>query len=124
MNPLESDECKVFHRWLKLKNIPHTHIANESGGNTQQARIRGMKMKQMGTAKGVWDYEIFVPIKGITGNVDAYQQIKIEMKRRKGNKPTPEQKEWGDIYEKAGIPCKVCYGADDAIEFVSSFCYN
>lgn len=124
MNPLEDDECKFFHQWLFLKGIPHTHIANEIGGSSRQAKLRAIKMKQLGTTRGVWDYEIFIPIRGITGDIDAYQQIKIEMKRRKGNKPTPEQMEWGKIYEKAGIPSKVCYGANDAIEFVKSFCYN
>lgn len=119
--PLEDDECKTFHRWLQLNYIPHTHIANESRGGSRAAMIRGAKLKAMGQSAGVWDYEIFLPIKGITGEVDAYQLVKIEMKRTKGGRLSEEQKEWGDIYEKAGIPCAVCKGAKEAIEQVETW---
>ena len=116
--PLEDDEAKVFHRWLEIQKIPHAHIANESNGGSQSARIRGAKMKAMGQSKGVWDYEIFLPIKGITGNIDAYQEIRVELKRQKGGVVSQEQKAWGRIYEKAGIPCRVCKGANEAIKFI------
>lgn len=119
--PLEDDECIAFADWLRAKNIPAAHIANESRSSSRNAMIRGAKLKRMGQSKGVWDYEIFVPIKGITGAVDCYQQVKVEMKRQKGGTISPEQKQWGKVYELAGIPCKVCKGADEAIEFVKSF---
>lgn len=118
MNPLEDDECITFSQWLSTKNIPHAHIANESRSSSKNAMIRGAKLKRMGQSRGVWDYEVFVPIKGVTDEVDSYQQIKIEMKRRKGGTVSQEQKKWGEIYEAAGIPCKVCKGADEAIDFV------
>lgn len=120
-NPLEDVECEVFSNWLKLNNIPHAHIANESRSSSKSAMIRGAKLKRMGQSKGVWDYEIFIPIKGITGKVDCYQQVKIEMKRRKGGVISPEQKVWGKIYDLAGIPCKICKGADEAIKFVKNY---
>ena len=116
--PLEDDEAKVFHRWLEIQKIPHAHIANESNGGSQSARIRGAKMKAMGQSKGVWDYEIFIPIKGITGTIDAYQEIRVELKRQKGGVVSSEQKAWGRIYEKAGIPCRICKGANEAIKFI------
>ena len=80
--------------------------------------IRGAKLKRMGQSKGVWDYEIFVPFRGITGHIDAYQEVRIEMKRRKGGTVSEDQKEWKKVYEKAGIPCKICKGADEAIKFI------
>ena len=116
--PLEDEECFKLHQWLQLNNIPHAHIANESGSGTRNAMIRGAKMKRMGQSKGVWDYEIFVPIRGITGRVDCYEQVKIEMKRVRGGSVSPEQKAWGKIYELAGIRCKICRGADEAIRFI------
>lgn len=116
--PLEDDECKIFHKWLSIEGIPHCHVANESRSSAKNAMIRGAKLKSMGQAKGVWDYEIFLPIAGITGYTDAYQEIRIEMKRQKGGTVSQEQKDWQKIYEKAGIPCKVCKGADEAIKFV------
>lgn len=122
--PLEDDECIAFHQWLELRHIPHAHIANESRSSTKSAMIRGAKLKRMGQSAGVWDYEIFVPVMGITGEIDDYQLLKIEMKRRYGGTVSPEQKKWQKIYETAGIPCKVCNGAKEAVEFVESFMYN
>lgn len=120
-NPLEDDECIAFSDWLKAKNIPAAHIANESRSSSKNAMIRGAKLKRMGQSKGVWDYEVFIPVKGITGRVDCYELVKIEMKRRKGGTVSAEQKQWGKIYELAGIPCKVCKGADEAIRFVEGY---
>lgn len=120
-NPLEDDECVAFSNWLNVNNIPHAHIANESRSSSQNAMIRGAKLKRMGQSRGVWDYEVYIPIKGVTGRVDCYELVKIEMKRRKGGVLSAEQKQWGKIYEMAGINCKVCKGADEAIEFVNKF---
>lgn len=123
-NPKEDEECFAFSDWLKLNNIPHAHIANESNSSSKSAMIRGAKLKKMGQSRGVWDYDIFVPIKGIEGNVDCYQELRVEMKRRHGGVVSIEQKEWGKIYELAGTPCKVCKGADEAIKFVNGYLKN
>jgi len=123
-NPLEDDECIAFSNWLKLENIPVAHIANESRMSSKSAMIRGAKLKRMGQSRGVWDYEVFVPIKNIDGKVDCYQELRIEMKRRKGGVVSDEQKAWGKVYESAGIPCKICRGADEAIKFVSRYLKN
>lgn len=119
--PKEDDECIAFSSWLKLNNIPHSHIGNESRSSSKNAMIRGAKLKRMGQSRGVWDYEVYVPIKGIDGTVDCFQQLKIEMKRLKGGTVSAEQKQWGKIYELAGIPCKVCRGCDEAIKFVKQY---
>lgn len=116
--PLEDDESKAFHRYLELKGYPHCHIANESNGGSQYARIRGAKMKAMGQSKGVWDFEVFIPVKGITGTIDCYQEVRVEMKRQKGGTVSPEQRAWGRVYEKTGIPCRICKGAEEAIKFI------
>lgn len=114
-NPLEDQEAEAFHRWLLIRGIPHTHIANESGRG-RQAMLRTAKLKRQGQSKGVWDYEIFVP--QADGSL---KEIRIELKRRKGGVVSPEQKFWGEIYEKAGIPHKICRGWDEAREFTEKF---
>lgn len=118
--PLEDDECIKFSNWLSINRIPHCHIANESRSSSRNAMIRGAKLKRMGVSKGVWDYEVYLPRKGNTGSVDCYELVKIEMKRVKGGVVSPEQKIWGRIYEKAGLYCKICKGADDAIDYIKS----
>ena len=116
--PLEDYECEAFHKWLESKGYPHCHIANESRSGGRNAVIRGAKLKRMGQSSGVWDYEVYIPAKGITGSVDSYQQVRIEMKRKKGGTVSQAQRSWGRIYEKAGIPCRICKGADEAIKFI------
>lgn len=118
--PLEDDEAVVFADWLSSLQIPHTHIANEIGGSTTAAKVRALKAKRMGQSAGVWDYEIFIPIKNIYDEVDAYQEIRVELKRKKGGVISPAQKQWGKIYEMCGIPCAVCKGAEAAIAFVQT----
>lgn len=122
--PTEYDECVVFVQWLRLNNIPHSHCANESQSGGKNAMIRGAKLKRIGQSRGVFDYDIYVPKKGITGEVDCYELIKIEMKRKKGGTVSEEQKNWAKIYEMAGIPNKICKGADEAIDFVKNYLYN
>lgn len=118
--PLEDDEAKVFADWLRANHIPSTHIANEIGGSTRAAKVRALKAKRMGQTAGVWDYEIFLPVYDIDGGLSTYQEIRVELKRIKGSTTSPAQREWGRIYEKAGIPCAICKGAGKAIEFVES----
>lgn len=119
--PLEDDEAVVFADWLRAMQIPHTHIANEIGGSTRVAKVRALKAKRMGQTAGVWDYEIFLPIKNIDGDIDAYQEMRIELKRAKGGTVSEAQKKWGEIYQLSGIPCAVCKGAEKAIEFVKNY---
>lgn len=119
--PLEDEECVAFADYLRAKGIEFCHVANESRSSSRSAMIRGAKLKRMGQSRGVWDYEVFIPYKGVTGSIDCYQEIRIEMKRQRGGTVSPEQKAWMRIYEKSGIPCKVCKGASEAIEFVNSF---
>jgi hypothetical protein len=76
-------------------------------------------MKKMGTSKGFPDLLVFIPIYGVTGEIDSYQMCAIEMKRRKGSTTTKEQKQWLQVLESAGIPCAVCKGAENAIEFIN-----
>lgn len=111
--PLEDDETIMLADWLRASNIPFAHVANESRSSSKSAMIRGAKLKRMGQSRGVWDMEIFIPSKN-----GAYKEARIEMKRRKGGQISKEQKEWGEIYEKANIKCKVCKGSFEAIEFV------
>lgn len=119
--PIEDIECEVFHNWLELYNIPHTHIPNESKSQTKAAIIRGKKLKKMGVSSGYWDYDVYVPILDLDGKLGCYELIKIEMKRAKKSLSTvsASQKRWGTIYELAGIECYICYGAEEAEARVS-----
>lgn len=120
--PLEDVECFNFVDWLNkyAPDVKYAHVANESRSSKKDAVIRGRKLQRMGQKRGVWDFELFVPIYDVDGEIGTYQELRIEMKRQRGGGSTTsaEQKEWGKIYDAAGIPTKICFGADEAIAFV------
>lgn len=119
MVPKEDDEARAFADWLRAVGLPHTHIANEIGGSTKTAKLRAIKAKRMGQTAGVWDYEIFIPVCNIDGEIEAYQEVRVELKRIRGGTVSKAQKNWGKVYELAGIPCAICKGAEKAIEFIN-----
>ena len=119
--PLEEDEQKTFVEWCHINGIRCHHCANEVGGSTRALKLRAIKAKKMGTSKGFPDLLVLVPIKGVTREVDSYQMLAIEMKRKKGSVTSKEQKEWIKILELAGIPSRICKGCDEAIEFVKEY---
>ena len=118
--PIEDIECRDFHHWLDERNIPHEHIPNESRSSKRDAYIRGQKLKSMGVSPGYWDYDIYIPVLDLDDKIGGYELIKIEMKRAKKSlsKVSPEQKQWGKIYELSGIDAYICYGAEDAEKVV------
>ena len=119
--PTEEQEQQAFVQWCQINDIVVHHSPNEGSGS-RQAAIRGARMKRLGTSKGFWDLMLFIPVHSLVdGEIDDYQIVMVEMKRKRGGSVSPEQKEWQKIYETAGIPCKVCKGADEAIDFVKEY---
>lgn len=128
LNPTEDQEAEALAQWLRLKKLPFTHIANESGrGRT--AMLRTAKLKRMGQSKGFPDYLIAIPshipylevIKDgencIERRVDK-RLIAIELKRQKGGHVSPSQREWLKILNSAGIEAVVCRGFEEAKKFI------
>ena len=118
--PLEDYECQEFHKWLDERGIPHTHIPNESRSGKKDAYIRGSKLKSMGVSSGYWDYDVYVPIIDIDGELGGYELVKVEMKRATKSLSTvsESQKQWQKVYDAAGIECRVCYGHEDAAKYI------
>ena len=119
--PLEQDEQMAFVQWCHLKGIICHHSGNEIGGSIGAMKARAIKMKKLGTSKGFPDLLVFIPVLGITDEIDSYQPLAIEMKRIKGSTTSSEQKEWLKILEMAGIPGRICKGANEAIKFVNEY---
>lgn len=107
--PTEYQEGEVLVAYMRLKRYKFTHIPNETG-HTQEARRRAVRMKRQGVSRGFVDYLVIVDNK----------MIGIELKRRIGGKTSPEQIEWIKALNAAGIPTKVCKGAEAAISFIES----
>lgn len=120
-NPYEDDEQITVVEWCEVHKIPVHHSPNTIGGSTPALKARARRMHRLGTSKGFPDLLVFVPYKGVTGAVDSYQCLAIEMKRRRGGKASEEQLEWLEKLELAGIPSRVCHGADEAISFIKEW---
>ena len=118
MNPTEEQEQIAFIHWCQAKGYKVHHSGNEVGGSTRSVKMRAIKMKKLGTSKGFPDLIVVVPVKNIDNIIDSYQLLAIEMKRKKGSTTSPEQKEWINIFNLAGIPAKVCKGCEEAIKFI------
>lgn len=105
--PSESEEQAIFVQWLRLKGIHHFRVPNET--YTKSWKQKAMN-KALGVSSGVPD--LFLIVGG--------QMVAIEMKRLKGGKTTPNQKEWLARLNAAGVPSLVCNGAKEAITYVES----
>ena len=105
--PLEEQEQMNFVSWLRVKKIRHIHIANERMCSV----VYKKKLKALGTYAGFPDLMIFLP----------NRTLFIEMKRsdKRLSRVSKEQSEWLEFLNLLDEgSAKVCYGADEAIEFV------
>lgn len=105
--PLEEQEQMKFVSWLRVKKIRHIHIANERMCSV----VYKKKLKALGTYAGFPDLMIFLP----------NRTLFIEMKRsdKRLSRVSKEQSEWLEFLNLLDEgSAKVCYGADEAIEFV------
>ena len=105
--PLEKEEQQKLCKWLKTNKIKHW--ANGLGVKLDYDVKYMASLRSQGHYKGIPDVTVLLP----SGKV-----IFIELKRIKGGVVSPEQKKWIKDLQDLGYPAKVCYGADEAIEFV------
>lgn len=99
--PTEHEEQRLFIQWFR-QTYPGTIIFAIPNGGARSAATAA-RLKAEGVLPGVPD--LFVPAWGLW----------IEMKRAKGGKVSPEQKEWHDYLASCGYRVIVCRGCPDAI---------
>lgn len=105
MTPTEAEEQIKFVQYLKLKELLHFRVPNETF--TRSWRQKNMN-KAMGVSKGVPD--LFVIVSG--------RLVAIEMKRVKGSVTSLEQKIWVSELNKAGVPAYIAKGCQEAIAII------
>lgn len=105
MIPTEDQECIAFADYCRLKGYTFGHINNELFTKSWKQKLR---QKQLGSAKGLPDYIV------IANN----KLMFIEMKRSKGGVVSAYQKLWISELNNSGVIAGVCYGCEEAIEFV------
>lgn len=114
--PTESEEQQSLFRYcsVEMSRYPEldmlAHIPNEG----KRTKTNGAQLKREGLRKGYPDILLDVP-RG------EYHGLKIELKRRKGSKITPEQKKWIIKLNKQGYAAVFCYGWEEAWKFIHAY---
>lgn len=98
--PSEDQEQTYFVQWFR-RTYPTVKIYSTPNGGHRHIAV-AVKMKATGQSKGVPD--LCIPA----------WRLYIEMKRVKGGKLSPEQKDWIEYLEKVGYRVIVGFGALDA----------
>ncbi len=109
--PIEAQEQTVVVDYCRIKKIPLFRVPNETF--TRSWKQKAMN-KALGVSSGVPDL-FCVPNNTL---------IAIEMKRIKGSVVSPTQLGWIKILQDAGIPTRICKGADEAITFIEEILKN
>lgn len=106
--PTEHEEQREVVKWFRRKYGPIRIFAIPNGGF--RSRATAARLKAEGVSPGVPD--LFVP----------FHRLWIEMKRVKGGKLSPEQRNWQKyLVEECGHTWMVCHGAEDAKAQIDAF---
>jgi hypothetical protein len=97
--PTEHEEQRQLVMWFR-QNYSQRIFAIPNGG--YRSKAAAAKLKVEGVSAGVPD--LFIPA----------LKLWIEMKRVKGGRLSPDQKDWIEYLQSNGYICFVCNGADDA----------
>ena len=111
MNVLtETQEQVIVVGYCKLWGVEVVHIPNEG----KRTLVTGRNLVRLGLRSGFPD--LFFPYakKG-------YHGLFIEMKRKKGSKVSPAQKEWVTTLNNQGYLAVICYGAEEAINVIDGY---
>ena len=103
--PSEHEEQVVFVQWFR-RQFPHVRIIAIPNGGARHAAVAA-RLKAEGVSRGVPD--LFIPAWGLW----------IEMKRQKGGRLSPEQRDWIGYLQSIGDTVVVAHGAQEAIDAVS-----
>lgn len=108
--PTEDSEQRLFVQWLRLNNLPHFRVPNET---YTKSWAQKNKNKALGVSAGVPDIFIALPNIGL---------IAIEMKRVKGGSVSATQKVWIETLNTLpGVQAFVARGANEAIAIIEKY---
>lgn len=106
----EHQEQVIFVQWFKRKYSPVRIFAIPNGG--YRSRVTAARLKAEGVMRGVPD--LYIP----------EWNLWIEMKRIKGGRLSPEQRDWKRYLEQCGNTVFVALGAEHAMQLVDDFIEN
>jgi hypothetical protein len=105
--PTEHEEQRQVVMWFRQTYRPMRIFAIPNGG--MRTKAVAAKLKVEGVSPGVPD--LCIPA----------LKLWIEMKRVKGGRLSPEQKDWINYLASVGYVCFICAGAEDAKIKISDY---
>lgn len=106
--PTEQAEHLKLISWLNIKRLKFNHTANERKTTPRQ----GAELKRLGVKKGFPDISVYL------GDKVLFIELKRAVKSK--SKVSKEQSEWIEFLNALPYArAKICYGADEAIRFIS-----
>ena len=114
--PLESEEQQALFAWARLQERTYpelallVHVPNGGLRNMPEA----VRFKAEGVRKGFPD--IMLPVAR-----GGFHALAIELKRIRGGRVLPEQREWIDALTGQGWRSVVCRGADEARDEIEAY---
>ncbi len=105
--PSESEEQVAFVQWFRRKYRPVRMFHVPNGG--ARSKRTAARLKSEGVMRGVPD--LFIP----------EWNLWIEMKRVKGGRLSPEQRDWKHYLEEIGNTVFVAFGCEHAMALVDQF---
>lgn len=114
--PTESEEQQAVMEWAEAASgkWPELRLLYHVPNEGRRSMATGGRLRAEGLKSGVPD----LCLPSAHGE---YHGLYIEMKRTKGGRATPEQKEWLEMLEEEGYKTEICNGADAAIKAIGTY---
>jgi len=114
--PTEHAEQSRLIRWARYRSatLPELRMLVSIPNGGLRSKTTGALIKAEGARAGFPDLGLLVQRHG-------YGALFIEMKRVKGGRVKPEQKEWHDRLQAQGYRVEVCYGAGEAMNIIENY---
>lgn len=114
--PSEHEEQKMLMAWSKVmeSRLPKLRLLHSTPNGGDRHPATAVKLKAEGVKAGVPDLCLPVAMKD-------YHGLFIEMKKKRGGRLSPEQKQWRDDLEAEGYQVVVCHGFDEARDAILNY---
>lgn len=112
--PSESVEQQNLFRWAAVRWPKEMRLLYHVPNEGKRSRANGARLKAEGLRAGVPDINLDVA-RG------EYHGLRIEMKRRRGGRVSPEQAAWLEALREQGYAAVVAYGWEEAADEIEKY---
>lgn len=112
--PSESVEQQNLFRWAAVRWPKEMRLLYHVPNEGKRSRANGARLKAEGLRAGVPDINLDVA-RG------EYHGLRIEMKRRRGGRVSPEQAAWLEALREQGYAAVVAYGWEEAADAIEKY---